>query len=178
MAEEKKKVSKKSLEYVRPQPGKYTLEAHAGREFRFRKPTVDDTAWCEATFGQDPMGMIQQKKAPLADLCRLFFRYLDDESKAAFAPREYSAVDDETGIATKVTLGGWRRMMKDIEGGIPEVLSISLAFAQTIFASRPISEMSDEEKKRVGPVLDHLTQAAQPEPQPGPMGSQIIDLRK
>lgn len=168
---EKKRVNKKSLDYVRPQPGKFTLEAFPNVEFKFRKMTIDDDAWAEATFGMNPYAMISQKTANTEDLCRLYFHFLDAESKTHFKPITEKEPDYEKGGEKETLIPGHRRFMKSIGAGLVEVFMIANAFGETLLSSRPISDLPEELKKNLMAQVEKKTES-------GPMGSEIVDLRK
>jgi hypothetical protein len=143
-----KKISKKSLSYVRPVPGSFELEKFPGHEFRFRKITLDDEAWCVEKLGASPFEIMSRDKVQASELCRLYFHFLVDSDKERFFPIEEEVTDYDTGEKKKEVVAGWKRFMRSIDGGsITEMLLIARAFAATIFASRPITDLPDELKK-------------------------------
>lgn len=145
---QKLKVNKKAVEYVRPQRGTFTLNAFPDREFHFRKITVDDDAWVSQTFGKGIGELLHQGKAETAELCRLYFHFLDDEDKLLFPPERRTVVDYEQGGEKEELINGPKKFMQSIDGGsLTELLMISQAFVKTLIASRPISDLPDDLKK-------------------------------
>jgi hypothetical protein len=158
-----KKASKKSLTYVRPQPGTFTLEAFPGIEFRFRKVTVDDEAWCEETLGKTPWAVLLQKKEQSAVLCRMLFHFLHEDDKGHFTPIEEEKLDYDTGKTEVRLVAGYKRFMRSIDGGSPtEIILITQAFTKTLLASKPIDTLPDDLKKS---LLTHL-QSIELDPKP------------
>lgn len=156
---EKKKVNKKSLEYVRPELGEFNLKAFPGHTFKFKKITVDDEAWVQDTFGVTAWSIVAQKKAQLSDVCRLYFRFLDDESKKLFPPEEVEELDYETGETKKFLLNGPKKFMRSIDGGaLAEVLMIGQAFIKTLLSCRPISDLPEEVKKSLQKTMKNLSE--------------------
>jgi hypothetical protein len=167
-----KKLNKKSLEYVRPDTGRFELNTFPGVEFRFRKISIDDEAWAVETFGKSPWEIITGKSAQAADLCRLYFHFLTDDGKQRFIPVRKKEMDYETGEEKDVVISGPRLFMQSIDGGsLTEMVLISRAFVQTVVASRPISELPDDVKKSVlkwmneaPPPKSEATTSAEPSP--------------
>lgn len=154
---EKKRVPKKtSLEYTRPTPGTFTLETFPGVTFRFRKITIDDEAWVSEHFeGRSPWAIMTAPKAQAAELCRLYFHFLEDRSKEHFVPETKKERDYETGEEREVVVSGPRLFMQSIDGGnLTEMTLISHAFTKTILASRPISALPEEVKKSLQKWID------------------------
>lgn len=157
-----KKVSKKSLEYVRPELGTFTLVAFPGVVFRFRKLSIDDESWCLQTFGSDPWTFINRQKAQAAELCRMYFHFLDDESKSHFKPEREKKMDYDTGEEKEELITGYRQFMRKIDGGsLTEMLLIASAFAKTLIASRPISDLPEELKKSLEQATKKANEKAQ-----------------
>lgn len=173
----KKKIpSKKSIEYVRPTPGTFTLVKFPGVEFSFRLINVDDESWCMSKFEKLPWAVMTAEKSMAADLCTLYFNFLTDECKQRFVPVRKEEMDYETGETKEIIVSGPRLFMQSIDGGnIVEMTLISHAFLQTILASRPIDSLPEEIKKNLLKQIQKNKEKSQPEP--GPMGSQIVDLR-
>jgi len=173
---EKKKSPKKSLEYARPEPGTFELRAFPGVVFRFRKITIDDEAWCIDTLGGAIGDIIRREKERAGVLCRLYFHCLTDEGKRHFLPEKRVEVDYENGGEKEVVVSGPRLFMQAIDGGsVTEIIMIARAFLKTIAASRPIDDLPEDLKKS---VMKWLAEDKKPKPEPGPMGSEVVDLRK
>lgn len=166
MPTKKKQPSKKSIEYVRPQPGTFTLEKFPGVEFKFRLITIDDESWCIEKLGKTPWGMIKPgAEAMAADLCRMYFHFLTDGSKRKFVPEEREEMDYETGKTNKVIVSGPRLFMQSVDGGsITEITIIGHAFLQTLLASRPLDAMPEEMKKKVQEWIRKEQSKKTPEP--------------
>lgn len=148
MSETTKKPSKKSAAYARPQPGTFGLLAFPGVEFEFRKIMVDDEAWAEEQFGVGVYEFASQTRNQVKDLCRLYFHFLKPESQALFKPEEMESTDPETGAVKKELVTGSVKLMRSIQGGsLTELLMMSHAFAKTLAASRPMSELPEDLKK-------------------------------
>lgn len=141
-----KRVSKKSLEYIRPQPGTFTLESFPGHEFRFRKISIDDEAWCVEKLGVPIHELVSREKVQAADLCRLYFHLLVEDDKKLFFPVEEDVTDYDTGEKKKETIAGSRLFMRAVSGGV-ELILIGDAFLKTFFSSRPITDLPDDLKK-------------------------------
>lgn len=147
---ERKKPSKKSLEYVRPTPGHFELQAFPGVVFHFRKVTLDDEPWVLETFGKSIWEIMSADKVEAKDLCRLWFHFLDDTSKSHFKPEKKQEMDYDSGEMKEVLYAGWRQFMRAIDGGLCEILMVSKAFLETILSARPLDDLHDEAlKKRV-----------------------------
>lgn len=173
----KKPAIKKTIEYVRPRPGTFGLEKFPGVEFTFRIISIDDEAWCVQNLGKKPWDVMTSDTASAVDLCRLYFYFLTDEGKIHFVPFKKEEMDFETGLTKEVIISGPRLFMQSIDGGsLTEMTLIGRAFLQTIFASRPISELPEDIKKN---LMDWVkkNQKAEKEVEPGPMGSQVVELR-
>ncbi len=147
---EKKKINKKSIEYVRPEPGSFNLAAFPGVEFKFKKIFLDDEAWVIDTFGKNIWEIINNKQVHAADLCRMYFRFLEDASKVHFKPEEIETLDYETNEVKKELVNGPKKFMRSIDGGsVTELILIAQAFLKTLIASRPISDLPEDVKKNV-----------------------------
>jgi hypothetical protein len=147
---EKKKVSKKSLEYVRPQFGSFDLRAFPSVEFKFKKISIDDEMLVKEKFGQHSWEIVSKGTAEASELCRLYFLFLTDESKAYFKPEEIEELDYETNETKKVLINGPKKFMRSIDGGnMTEMLLIADAFVKTLIASRPMSDLPEEIKKNI-----------------------------
>jgi hypothetical protein len=164
----KKPAPKKALAYTRPQPGTFTLNKFPGVDFRFRMISIDDEAWCLENLGNTPGTIISSKTATSAELCRLYFHFLEDDCKARFIPEEAESINYDTGKKETVVVPGYRLFMKSIDGGsLTEILLIARAFLKTLLASRPISDLPDEVKKNLMAQIESRqtgpeTPAAQP----------------
>jgi hypothetical protein len=158
---DKKKPSKASLEYVRPEPGTFNLVAFEGVEFRFRKITIDDEAWAKEHFGKTIWEIINESSVEAAQVCRLYFHFLEDGFKALFPPERVEVVDYENGGKKEELLNGPKKFMRAIDGGsLTELTLIALAFAKTVFASRPISDLPEDVKKKVMELVKSQKPAA------------------
>ncbi len=152
---EKKKVNKKSIEYVRPEPGSFDLKAFPGHVFKFKKIVIDDEAWVMETFGKPTWEVINSKEAMASDLCRLYFHFLEDQDKAKFPPEQVEEMNYETGVKGMNLINGPKKFMRAIDGGsLTEMMLIAHAFLKTLIASRPISDLPDDLKKSVLGIIE------------------------
>lgn len=151
MTEKKeKKVNKKALEYVRPAFGSFNLKAFPGFEFKFKKISIDDESWVKQNMGRHSWEIINSDKAEAAELCRLYFHFLENEGKTKFPPETIEEMDYETGEKKSVLLNGPKKFMQSIDGGsLTEMLLIAQAFLMTMVASRPMSDLPEDLKKTV-----------------------------
>jgi hypothetical protein len=172
----KKTTSKKSLGYTRAQPGIFSLEKFPGVEFKFRIITVDDEAFCHKSFGKTPWELMTSTSIMAADLCRLYFHFLTDDSKKNFIPERRTEIDYETGEEKEVVISGPRLFMQSIDGGSPtEMMLIGKAFFDTLASSCPLENLPDDLKKTVLEAIKRKQEQSKTEA--GPMGSTIVDLR-
>lgn len=139
------KISKKSLTYIRPEMGRFTLEALPGVELRFRKFDLDDYAWVESTFGR-PLEQLSQpggEGVMTSTLARIWFRVLDEESKSHFPPKVETVIDYEsTGEKQEITVPGWQRFMRAISVGEARN-KVNMAFTVTMMAGKSLSDIPD-----------------------------------
>lgn len=168
-----KKVSKKSIEYVRPPLGRFRIEKFPDHEFRFRKITVDDEAWCIENLGSTPAGIVTSKVQEAEKLCELYFNFLEDDDKELFIPVKRKVRNYKTGEETDEIIPGHKLFMQSISGGLAELTMIGYEFVKTMLACRPISELPEDIKKS----LLKSTKKVAAKSEPGPMGSTIVDLR-
>lgn len=176
MNDKKKKINKKAIEYVRPEPGIFDLKAFPGIEFKFRKIWIDDEAWINQTFNKNVWEMMNNSAASSADLCRMYFNFLTDESKLHFPPEKVEELNYETGEKEQVLLNGPKKFMRSIDGGsMVEITLIAQAFLKTLLASRPLDDLPEEIKKNIltryqdtkkekKKAIEDKTELRQPEP--------------
>ena len=152
---EKKKVNKKSIEYVRPQMGSFDLKAFPGRVFTFRKMNLSDDPWCKKNLGAVPGEIIRSEKMEALTLCRMYFHFLTEESQDHFQALTETKKDDDTGKEVETFVTRPEVFMRTIDGGnTVELMLIANAFLETLINSRSLNDLPESLKKSLLEVLE------------------------
>jgi len=108
---------------------KNTEIEHDGVKYSFRVATADDSAWLQATFGEDAAKLFDLNNANIEAYSRLGYRLLDGD-KSDYRPIT-ETLEHEDGTNSEETVGGYRLFARRFTGTlgiIALVTGVSSAF--------------------------------------------------
>lgn len=135
------------LEEIIPKRSEFKL-LKTKRSYALRPLSLDDELWLQHTYGdqlEKILGEIRMK-----EICQIVFHQMEEESKAYFAAKDITFMDDN-GESKTHRVGGAALLLCMISGGMTEKLEIFNALMETVGISRPIQDRlvaSDQLKKK------------------------------
>lgn len=121
------------LEDLKPEPSSFTLDSN-GKTYHLRPVSLDDELWLRKTFGDRLQEVFTNLE--MENLSRIVFHQLTPADQCDFLPEKRTFINEE-GHRFEETVGGYRLLMVQMQGGVEEKVRIIDALLKTIGASRP-----------------------------------------
>lgn len=125
---------------------------HCGVEYSFRVATADDSAWLQATFGDNASDLFDLNNANIEAYSRLGYRLLEGD-KSDYRPIVES-LENEDGTTSEETVGGYRLFARRFAGTLG-IISLVTGVSSAFVAGMPDipADVEPEEKKPGKPLI-------------------------